>query len=463
MMLALAALATTLGPAILGSRWVDGPFIVRYGLGSLVGVALVGLGAIIGGLANALVPGVLVTCFAGWFLGPRLRFVVRGQSGAADPVRRNTLLFIIAIGACLMLLSIFRPIPAWDGWMQWSLKAKALALDGNFYGPVFASPAFNYSHQDYPTLLSAWQALAYLIGGQLTVSWPLQFQLAWLWTAGTLGLVGLLYSQWGRSALFVMAWVCAPALIYWVMAGYADVPMAFFLLAGVVVLLSPSPSPVIAGLLLGACALTKNEGLPLAILTVLSVSVFSVERKVPLQALGILLVVRLPWLLFTGLMGIPNDIVNAATLRPSRLIMLMPRLIPIGEAWVSELLAFKSWGILLFATCVGLILRWKPRADLIVASIASIAVLTFIYVVTPKNLAMQLVSSLERVAIAPLGLLAVSMATGKPGRSLTGLMHRKRFESSSVPTPRPSRETPTGERDKPALFVASDPVVHGLT
>jgi hypothetical protein len=244
-----------------------------------------------------------------------------------------------------------------------------------------------------------------------------------------------------------MAWVCAPAVIYWVMAGYADVPMAFFLLTAVVVLLSPSPSPVIAGLLLGACALTKNEGLPLAILTVLSVSVFSVERRVPLQALGILLVVRLPWLLFTGLMGIPNDVVNAATLRPSRLIMLMPRLIPIGEAWVSELLAFKSWGILLLATCVGLILRWKPRADLIVASLVSIAVLTFIYVVTPKNFAMQLASSLERVAIAPLGLLAVSMATGKPGRSLTGLMHRKHFESSSVPTSRPSRETPTDRMD----------------
>jgi hypothetical protein len=401
----------------------------------------VGLGAIIGGLANALVPGVLVTCLAGWFLGPRLRFVVRGQSGAADPLRRNTLLFIIAVGACLMLLSIFRPIPAWDGWMQWSLKAKALALDGNFYGPVFASPVFAYSHQDYPTLLSAWQALAYLIGGQLTVSWPLQLQLAWLWTAGALGLVGLLYSQWGRSSLFIVAWVCAPAVIYWVMSGYADVPMAFFLLAGVVVLLlSPSQSPVIAGLLLGACALTKNEGLPLAILTVLSLSVFSGERKVPLQALGILLAVRLPWLLFTGLMGIPNDIVNAATLRPSRLIMLTPRLIPIGEAWVSELLAFKSWGLLLFAAFVGLSLRWRPRGDLVVAFLASVAVLTFIYVVTPKNLAMQLASSLERVAIAPLGLLAVSMATGKPGRSLAGLMLRKRFESSSVPRPSPQEK-----------------------
>src|SRR4029453_16708108 len=140
---------------------------------------------------------------------------------------------------------------------------------GHFFGPVFTSPVFGYSHQDYPTLLPAWQALAYLVSGQLTVSWPLQFQLAWLWTAAAIGLVSAVSSQWGRRSLFVAAWICAPRVIYWTMSGCADVPMAFFLVAGVVVLLiSPSQPPVVAGLLLGACALSKNEGLPLAVLAV---------------------------------------------------------------------------------------------------------------------------------------------------------------------------------------------------
>jgi hypothetical protein len=420
MRLALAALITTIVPTIIGSRWVDGPRSVRYGLGSLVGVALVGFGGIIGGLTNALIPAVVVTLVAGWFLAPGCRLTVPRQSPGNDTVIQRTLVFVVVVGSCLMLLAILRPIPAWDGWMNWSLKAKALALDGHFFGPVFTSPEFRYSHQDYPTLLPAWQALAYIISGQLTISWPLQFQLAWLWTAAAVGLVSLVSSQCGRTSLFLMAWICAPQVIYWTMSGYADVPMAFFLVAGIgALLLSPSQPPVVAGFLLGACALTKAEGLPFAVLAVLSVSMFSVQPKIPLQALAILLGVRSPWLLFTIVMGIPNDIVNAASLHPQRVITLIPRIVPIGEAWISELVAVRRWGLLVVAASVALIMRWKPRKDLVAAALAYVGVLTFIYVITPRNLPRQLASTVGRVAIAPLGLLALSLATGKPGLSVT--------------------------------------------
>lgn len=411
MRLAFAALLSTILPSIIGARWVNGTGIVRYGLGTLVGVALIGVGGMIGGLSNQFVPAVLVTCGVGWLLGPYVRFAVIGQPASDDPVIRRSVFFIIAVGCCLASLAVFRPIPEWDGWMNWSVKAKALALDGNFYGPVFTSGVFSYSHQDYPPLLPAWQALAYILGGELTVSWPLQFQLAWFWTAGALALVSLTSSHWGRASLFMLAWVCAPQVIFWTMSGYADVPMAFFLLAAVIVLvLSPSQSPAVAGLLLGACALTKVEGLPLAVVAAVSVSASSANRKVPLQALAILLAVRSIWFFFTISMGLSNDILNEANLRAER-IVVMPRLTPIGVAWVSEVFSVRRWGLLGFAALAAVTLRWKPRRDLTALVFISTAMLSVAYIITPRDLTRHLRTSFERVAIAPMGLLALAVAT----------------------------------------------------
>jgi hypothetical protein len=412
MRLAFAALVSTILPSVIGARWVDGTGIVRYGLGTLVGVALIGVGGMIGGLSNQFVPAVLVTCVVGWFLGPYVRFAVIGQPASEDPVIRRSVFFIIAVGCCLASLAVFRPIPEWYGWMNWSVKAKALALDGNFYGPVFTSSVFSHSHQDYPPLIPAWQALAYMLGGELTVSWPLQFQLAWFWTAGALALVSLTSSHWGRASLFMLAWVCAPQVIYWTMSGYADVPMAFFLLAAVIVLvLSPSQSPAVAGLLLGACALTKVEGLPLAVVAAVSVSAFSANRKVPLQALAILLAVRSVWFFFTISRGLSNDVLNEANLGADRVVVLMPRLMPIAVAWVSEVFSVRRWGLLGFAALAALTFRWRPRRDLTALVLVSTAVLSVAYIITPRDLTRHLRTSFDRVAIAPMGLLALVVAT----------------------------------------------------
>src|SRR5919106_6350814 len=71
---AIAALATTLGPTLIGARWVGGRPLLRYSLGALVGLVIVAFGALLGGLVGAVVPSVLLACLAGWLLGPRLRF-----------------------------------------------------------------------------------------------------------------------------------------------------------------------------------------------------------------------------------------------------------------------------------------------------------------------------------------------------------------------------------------------------
>jgi hypothetical protein len=417
---AIAALATTLGPTLVGARWVAGPPLLRYSLGALVGLVIVAFGALLGGLMSAVVPCTLLACLAGWLLGPRLRFQPREELQAGR-LTRGVTWFVLAIGSCLLLLSVFRPVPAWDGWMTWSLKAKALAVDGNFYGSVFEAPTYAYSHQDYPPLLPAWQALAYLIGGDLHVSWPSQFQLAWLWTAGGVALVNLIAMRWGSGLLFLLPWVCAPPVIYWAMAGYADVPMALLLLAGTVVLLSSSSSQpaAVAGVLLAGCALMKNEGLPLAVLTAGAVLVLSPQRAIPGKALGLIVAAALPWLVSTRIRGIPSDLVTAETLGPQRMLELTPRLWPIAKAWVSQLAGVRSWGLLVAGAAVAGLIGWRPRRDILVAFLLAVALLTAIYIITPYDVSRQLIVSIDRVTIAPLGLLALMMATGEPPRSAT--------------------------------------------
>jgi hypothetical protein len=415
---ALAALATTLGPTLLRARWVAGPLLLRGSLGALVGIVIVAFGALVGGLVAAVVPAVLLACLAGWVLGPRLRFEP-SEELQAGRLAHGVTAFVLVIGGCLLALSLFRPVPAWDGWMTWSLKAKALAVDGSFYGPVFGSSTYAYSHQDYPPLLPAWQALAYLVGGDLRVSWPSQFQLAWLWTAGGVALVNLVARRWGAGLLFLLPWLCGPPVIYWVMAGYADVPMALLLLAGTAVLLSSGPSQpaAVAGVLLAGCALMKNEGLPLVVLTAGTVLAFSRHRPIPGKALGLAVLGALPWLLSTRIRGIPSDLVTAETLQPERVLQLTPRLWPIAKAWASQLLSVRSWGMLVAGTVVAVLIGWRPRLDMLVAFVLAVALLTGIYVVTPYNVSQQLIVSIDRVTIAPLGLMALMMATASPPRS----------------------------------------------
>src|SRR5215213_4490223 len=112
---ALAALATTLGPTVLGARWVAGPLLLRCSLGALVGIVIVAFGTLVGGV----VPAVLLACLAGWVLGPRLRFELSGELQAGR-LAHGVTAFILVIGGCLLALSLFRPVPAWDGWMTWS-------------------------------------------------------------------------------------------------------------------------------------------------------------------------------------------------------------------------------------------------------------------------------------------------------------------------------------------------------
>ena len=189
-------------------------------------------------------------------------------------------------------------------------------MPASFQSPIFLSPAYNWSSQDYPTLLPSWQALAYIISGDLSISWPLQFQQAWLWTVGAVALITLAGAYKKGGFLLPLAWVATPQVVWQSMQGYADVPMALMLMLGTTVLWKNRQDPrshVLAGVLLAGAALTKTEGTPLVAIVLLCLLV--TRKPSALLAIGpaIVIAAQLPWWIFTRIHGLTNQMINMSS------------------------------------------------------------------------------------------------------------------------------------------------------
>jgi len=296
--------------------------------------------------------------------------------------------------------------------MIWSLKAKAIAATGDFSGPVFTDPVYATSHPDYPPLLSCWQAVAYLLQGTSEVSWPLQVQLAFLWTVGGLALVSL-GSRWGTGAVLIIgAWVFAPHLVRQMLSGYADVPMALFLVAGAAALwIGPrAGSPVAAGILLGAGALTKNEGLPLALLVLVPLLFVVAFRARALQAGALLLAVSLPWGIFARARGFANDLATAVQNDPVGPSTMLARVPVVVVELSRELLWPLRWAVLTLACVAVIALTRRVSWPLISTTLGALGLFAAIYVTAAVDFDFLVEFSVDRVVTTPLGFLALAAA-----------------------------------------------------
>ena len=160
------------------------------------------------------------------------------------------------------------PHGRWDAWLIWNMHARFLFRGGEHWRDAFAS-GLDWSHWDYPLLLPlsiarGWQ----YIGGE---SLSIPAVMAFVFTFLTLGLLwsglSLLRSR-SHGYLAAMVLMGTPLFIAMGAAQFADIPLAFFMLTSLVLLLLHARSPenqpgalILAGLAAGLCAWTKNEGL----------------------------------------------------------------------------------------------------------------------------------------------------------------------------------------------------------
>lgn len=160
------------------------------------------------------------------------------------------------------------PHGKWDAWLIWNMHARFLYRSGEAWREVFAS-GMGWSHWDYPLLLPLSIVRGWKYIGNDSIFIPAAFAL--LFTLLTLGLLlcALSFLK-GRiqGYLAAMTLLGTPFFITMGASQFADVPLAFFMLATLVLLFLPARSsesrfgaPFLAGIAAGMCAWTKNEGL----------------------------------------------------------------------------------------------------------------------------------------------------------------------------------------------------------
>ena len=178
-------------------------------------------------------------------------------------------------GAALLVALLVRawptfsaqPLDTYDGWAMWGMKAKALYLLGGADPGLFASQGAAQLHLDYPLLVPSLNAVASRAMGSFDPRLVhLQFLL--FAVAGFAACASLLRRRVPDWLLwpFLVALAAAPAVTAQLLTGYADVPLALFVAAGLLAAArwvdDGDPRVLaLATLFFAAAALTKNEGL----------------------------------------------------------------------------------------------------------------------------------------------------------------------------------------------------------
>lgn len=214
---------------------------------------------------------------------------------------------LLAFGfASATFLAVRQPLSLGDYLVVWGLKARALHASGELSSVFRVDPAGEFSHPEYPPL---WPLLlagtAKLLGRYdellLTLLRPLLLALAAALTfartrAPTAGRL------LAAAALTLLPYFQGAAYV-----GYAETLLLVLVLAALLLLESPAPTPFTpfaAGLLLGLAALTKQEGLlALLVATGLLLAVRRRRDALVVLALGLGLG-ALPWGLYRAAHGV---------------------------------------------------------------------------------------------------------------------------------------------------------------
>lgn len=183
-------------------------------------------------------------------------------------------------------MSMVRPHGGWDAWAVWNLKARFIFLGGERWMDGF-SGALSWSHPDYPLLLPALVARAWIYAGQNTVIAPVF--IAAVFTFATLGLLVSSLGTLRDKTQGLIAGIVLMGTPFYLEHGasqYADIPLGFFYLATLVLFCLAERSPssgnawmILAGLMAGFSAWTKNEGLLFLTLVIAVRLALTLSRK----------------------------------------------------------------------------------------------------------------------------------------------------------------------------------------
>ena len=306
---------------------------------------------------------------------------------------RNVFATMVTVAPIIALLFVTAVVPLadYDGRAFWVLKAKAIATEGAVDGPFFAGERGHNPKNEYPLLIPLAASAVMTATGSLD-----DFGIRWIYVLAL-----------GSFALHARRWigVWPAALIAWIpqfashaaQTAYNDIFVAAFAALAFFEVVDRR-SPIRFGIWISFLALTKNEGLPFALLLFgLAVVVWRREVIRSVMPFAVTLVTLMVWRLRVE----PTDDDPLVALLPT-IGQRVDRLIPAITDFVSRAFEFERWGLFWFAVILAaaaLLLRgrWREVAlpAIVIAAMTSAYVAA--YMVTPWQLADHINASADRL------------------------------------------------------------------
>jgi hypothetical protein len=341
------------------------------------------------------------------------------RSGAGNAVLLAIAFYATAATALMTIaLRLSRwPHGGYDAWTNWNLRARAIFRGGAEWHD-FSS---HLLHPDYPLLLPLSVVRTWMYAGSDTIAAPMI--LAWLFAAAILGLVtSAVATLCGRPQGYVAGVVLLghPFFVLHGSTQMAEAPLTFFYVAALVLIAfhndaaedEGSGALVLAGLMAGFAAWTKNEGL--LFLVALGVAHFAVvvratglrayRKQLLSLATGLLPVVAV-LIYFKTQFALSNVWVSKMS-TPEAFAHLTDagRYVVIAKEFARRFLFYSGWGInmtyllLMFVLCFG-----GTRRHIISVAQAALALslmmagVVWIYLTVNPNVGAFMRFSLDRV------------------------------------------------------------------
>ncbi len=285
------------------------------------------------------------------------------------------------------------PLNDFDGRAFWLLKAKALATERTIDGPFFHD---DEPRNQYPLLMPLDAASIMAATRTIDDRWA-----RWLYVVTFAAFVFAIYERLGPWYAAILAWLpqFAVASEGGALSGYSDIAVAAFVTCAFFELID-AESPLRFGMWLSFLVLTKNEGLPIAVI-LLAIGAFSFRRRTGVAAIApaIATAALLVWR-----SGIPRtDEENYLGLLPS-FPSHLGRFLPAIGGWAAHLVAVAQWGLVWSAAAIALgILAWRRewRAPMLIAAMSALYIGA--YMVTQWTMRDLIAKSADRLLMQMIG------------------------------------------------------------
>ena len=378
---------------------------------------------------------------------------------------------LISSVVSIVIAFLKEPHRKWDAWVIWNLHARFI-LRGGEYWQDFLSSGLDWTHPDYPLLLPLSVVRMWKYAGSETLYGPIVLSILF-----TLAVAGLLVFSLAilrsRSQGYLAGLVLMGSPYFLDMGAYqfADIPLAFFFLATLVVFFFQDRfsgrhdySLMLAGLAAALAAWTKNEGL-LFLLCVPPARFAWVVRSIgwrrALRQAGWFVAGALPVLMVLSVfklqMAPSSDIFAGQGLQPViERLTDWPRYGQIFAAYAQTALTFTQ-GIVniregfrfnpgvagvsllgLYLILIGVRTQGQDRPALLTAATVLILMLAGyfgIYLITPHDLRWHLLTSLNRLFIQlwPGAIFLCFMVARTPEQAMVRSVIRERDQFLSRP------------------------------